>query len=133
MAKAALVKIFVEIEFSPATSTTDGIMTISLVPTYGAVFPEATVETITLGTPIGNARIPGVTSEVPPVPPKEIIPSNLPCLYNSGTNFSIPLANNSVASALSFLATSSSILTPAAAATSLLEISGVKVGSNTPV
>lgn len=74
MANTAFVKIFVEIELRPATSTTEGIIIISLVPTYGAVFPDATVDTIILGTPIGNALMAGVTSEVPPVPPKDIIP-----------------------------------------------------------
>ena len=64
-------KIFVEIELIPATSTIDGIITISLAPTYGAVFPDATVDTMTFGTPIGRALIAGVTNEVPPVPPKE--------------------------------------------------------------
>ena len=48
-----------EIEFNPETSTTEGIMTMSLVPTYCEVLPEATVETMTFGTPIGNARIAG--------------------------------------------------------------------------
>ncbi len=95
--------------------------------------PEATVETITFGTPIGSALIAGVTNEVPPVPPKDIIPSNLPCLYNSGNNFSMPFDNTSVANALSFLETRVSMSEPAAFATSLFDTSGSKAGSNTPV
>ena len=77
-ASTALRKMVLEILFSPATSTMEGIMIISLVPTYWETFPEAIVETITLGTPIGSARMAGVTSEVPPDPPQEMIPSNLP-------------------------------------------------------
>ena len=65
-----------EISFSPATSTMDGIMMMSLVPTYWATFPDAIVETMTFGTPIGSARIAGVTSDVPPEPPNERTPSN---------------------------------------------------------
>ena len=38
----------------------------SLVPTYWDTFPDAIVDTITLGTPIGSARIAGVAMDVPP-------------------------------------------------------------------
>ena len=77
-ASTAFRKMVLEILFSPATSTMEGIMIISLVPTYWETLPEAMVETITLGTPMGSARMAGVTSEVPPDPPQEIMPSNLP-------------------------------------------------------
>ena len=76
--KIALRKIVFDTLLSPATSTIDGIIMISLVPTYCETFPDAIVETMTFGTPIGNARIAGVTREVPPDPPNEMIPSNLP-------------------------------------------------------
>src|SRR5689334_19459395 len=41
----------------------------SLAPMYGATFPDATVDTMSLPTPTGRARIAGVTSAVPPDPP----------------------------------------------------------------
>ena len=47
----------------------------SLGPTYGATFPDATVDTISFGTPTGSARIAGVTSAVPPDPPSPISPA----------------------------------------------------------
>ncbi len=43
-------------------------------PTYMPTSPEATVDTITFGTPTGRARIAGVTSAVPPDPPAPTIP-----------------------------------------------------------
>ena len=61
-----------------AEQSLEGYIKISLVPTYIDTSPAATVETITLGTPTGSALMPGVTIEVPPLPPKEITPSNLP-------------------------------------------------------
>ena len=76
----AFLKIIFEILLMPATSTIDGIIKMSLVPTYLSTSPEAIVETISFGTPIGSFCIAGVTNEVPPEPPKERIPSNLPSL-----------------------------------------------------
>ena len=58
----------------PCTSVTEYIMQMSLGPTYGRVSPEAIVDTITFGTPIGSARIACVASVVPPEPPAEIRP-----------------------------------------------------------
>jgi hypothetical protein len=49
-------------------------MQMSLGPTYGRVSPEAIVDTITFGNPIGSARIARVTSVVPPEPPAPIRP-----------------------------------------------------------
>jgi len=46
--------IFAEIVFTPAMSTTEYIIVTSTEPTYGLVSPEATVETISFGTPIGS-------------------------------------------------------------------------------
>ena len=53
-------------------------MVISEGPTYLPTSPDATVETISLGTPIGNARIAGATMAVPPEPAAEMIPP-IPC------------------------------------------------------
>ncbi len=53
-------------------------MRMSLVPTNGATLPLAIVETITLGSPIGRARIAGVISAVLPLPPIPITPATRP-------------------------------------------------------
>jgi len=42
---------------TPAMSTTEYIIVTSTEPTYGPVSPEATVETMSFGTPIGSCRI----------------------------------------------------------------------------
>ena len=42
---------------TPAMSTTEYIIVTSTAPTYGRVSPDATVETISFGTPTGSARI----------------------------------------------------------------------------
>src|SRR5690554_7907944 len=67
-AKAAFVNILVDMELRPDTSTIEGTIMMSLVTTYWDTFPEATVATITFGTPIGRALILGVTRDIPPVP-----------------------------------------------------------------
>ncbi len=46
--------------FSPAMSVTEYIMVISLTPTYAPTSPAATVETISLGRPMGSSRMPAV-------------------------------------------------------------------------
>jgi len=53
---------------------TEYIMQMSLGPTYGRTSPEATVETMIFGMPMGSARMAGVASAVPPEPPAEITP-----------------------------------------------------------
>ena len=58
-----------EIRLTPAMSTTEYIIVTSTEPTYGLVSPEATVETISFGTPIGSCRIAYVASDEPPEPP----------------------------------------------------------------
>src|SRR5882724_10679361 len=74
IAPAALARIGIETEFRPAISTTEYIIVISLVPKYWRVSPAATVDTMTLGKPIGSARMTAVTRVVPPVPPSPRIP-----------------------------------------------------------
>ena len=49
-------------------------MVMSLISTQGATFPEAIVDTITLGRPYGRARITFVLKVVPCVPPNEMMP-----------------------------------------------------------
>ena len=58
---AAFVMICAEIRLTPAMSTTEYIIAMSTAPTYGRVSPDATVDTIRLGTPAGSARIACVT------------------------------------------------------------------------
>ena len=71
---AALASTRSEMRLMPATSVTEYIMQMSDGPTYGFTSPEATVETITLGTPMGRRRMAGVASAVPPEPPAEMSP-----------------------------------------------------------
>ena len=71
---AALPSTCREIRFSPATSVTEYSIAMSDAPTYGATSPEATVDTMTLATPTGSARIAGVINAVPPEPPSPSTP-----------------------------------------------------------
>jgi hypothetical protein len=59
-------------------SATEGIIVMSVQPTYKLVSPEATVETINFGTPIGSCRIAWVAIAVPPVPPSAPIAASRP-------------------------------------------------------
>ena len=56
-APAAFAMIRADTSFTPAMSTTEYIIVTSTEPTYGLVSPDATVDTISLGTPIGSWRI----------------------------------------------------------------------------
>ena len=56
-------------------STTEYIIVTSTGPKYRLVSPEAAVETISFGTPIGSRCIACVASAVPPVPPSAPIAS----------------------------------------------------------
>ena len=78
IAPAALARIRAEIRLMPAMSTTEYIIVTSLAPTYGRVSPEATVETISFGTPTGSARIACVAIDVPPEPPSASDPVEPP-------------------------------------------------------
>ena len=59
-------------------STTEYISVMSLTSTYGAVLPDAIVDTITFGTPTGSVRIAAVIIVVPPPPPRPSTPSKRP-------------------------------------------------------
>lgn len=74
IAPAALARIRRDSGLSPAMSSTEYIMVTSLTPTYGAVSPEAMVETMSLGTPTGSRRIAAVARAVPPPPPSPNTP-----------------------------------------------------------
>ena len=60
---------------SPATSVTEYMSVRSTEPTYGATFPEATVDTTIFGTPTGRRCSAGVTRAVPPDPPSASTPA----------------------------------------------------------
>ena len=77
-APAALAMIRAETRLTPAMSTTEYIIVTSTEPTYGLVSPDATVETISFGTPIGSSRIACVASAEPPEPPSAPIASSRP-------------------------------------------------------
>ena len=59
IAPAALARMRRDSGFSPAMSTTEYIIVMSFTSTYGAVLPDAIVDTMTLGTPTGSSRIGG--------------------------------------------------------------------------
>ena len=62
-------RICAEIRLIPAMSTTEYIIVMSAAPTYGRVSPEASVETISFGTPTGSARIARAAIDELPEPP----------------------------------------------------------------
>jgi hypothetical protein len=78
------------------------------------VSPEAIVETISFGTPMGSARIACVAIAVPPEPPSARMPSSRPSSCSRRTTASAPRAIASTAAPRSPNATSA----PAARATS---------------
>ena len=58
------------IRFRPLMSTIEGIMVMSFGPTNAVTSPPAMVETMTLGTPKGRARMAAVAIVVPALPPR---------------------------------------------------------------
>ena len=121
-----------ENELMPDTSTMEGNMLMSDAPTYGVVSPDAIVETITFGTPIGSCCIAAVAIEVPPDPPIEKMPSKRPFAYSAGTSFFTPSVIVAVASARSRFSTSVERSMSTAALTSSFGTSGAKVASKMP-
>ena len=78
IAPAAFAMIRADTRLTPAMSTTEYIIVTSTAPTYGRVSPDATVETISFGTPTGSARIARVAIDEPPEPPSARMPSSFP-------------------------------------------------------
>ncbi len=78
IAPAAFARIRSEIRFSPEMSTTEYVIDTSVAPTYGRVSPEASVETISFGTPTGRPRIACAAIDELPEPPTERMPSSRP-------------------------------------------------------
>ena len=73
-APTAFARIFFVNGFSPRMSVTENIMVMSLMSTHGPTFPDAIVDTMTLGNPYGSARITSVLRVVPCVPPIATMP-----------------------------------------------------------
>jgi hypothetical protein len=101
MAPAALLSIRAETELMPAMSTTEYIIVMSTAPTYGRVSPDASVETISFGTPTGRARMAVVTIDDPPDPPRPSTPSRRPSACRRRSNAAAPLPMAVVAAPLS--------------------------------
>ena len=78
MAAAAFARMRAETELMPATSTTEAASSMSLSPTIGRVSPAAIVDTISLGTPTGSARMASAAIDVLPEPPAASTPSQRP-------------------------------------------------------
>ena len=78
--------------FSPMMSVTEYIMVMSRVPTQGATFPDAIVETMIFGKPYGSARITAVDSVVPWVPPSATSAWISPRATSSATSLVAPAA-----------------------------------------
>src|SRR5438128_5079040 len=131
-APAALLRIRAEIRLIPAMSTTEYIIVTSTAPTYGRVSPEATVETISFGTPTGSCRIAWVTIEEPPEPPSPSTASRRPSPYSCFTTSAAPAPIAVTAPPRSPAAASCATAAPPARATSSRETSGSTCGSLTP-
>ena len=128
IAPAARARIVREMRLSPATSTMLGNITMSFTPTYCAVLPLASVETMSLGKPSGSARMPAVAMAVPPPPPSEITPSMRPsaCSLARTTGAACDIA--ATASPRSCRARIAGRSRPASAAASSRETSGATCG-----
>ena len=62
----------------PEMSTTVFSISTSLSPTYGRTWPDASVLAMSLGTPIGKARMAAVAIVVPAEPPRPSTPATSP-------------------------------------------------------
>ena len=93
---------------------------------YGRVSPEATVETISFGTPTGRPRIAMPAIDELPEPPTETIPSSRPSACSFLTTSAAPRAMASTAAPRSPASASAPASAPAAAATSWRDTSGAR-------
>ena len=110
-------------------STTDGISVMSVTSTYCAVLPEASVDTISLGTPTGSVRIAAVIIAVPPPPPRPSTASMRPSRCSAGTSAQAPRSMASMAGPRSRAARSAARSAPPARATSAAGMSAANGGS----
>ena len=119
-----------EIRLIPATSTTEYIIVTSTEPTYGLVSPDATVETISFGTPTGS-RPHRVRGERRAARAAERADRVEPALgvEPAHTTSAAPRPIASIAAARSRASASACTSAPAAAATSWRVTSGSVSGS----
>ncbi len=110
-------------------SMTDGISVMSVTSTYCAVLPEASVETISFGTPTGSVRIAAVIIAVPPPPPRPSTASMRPSRCRAGTSAQAPRSIASMAGPRSRAARSAARSAPPARATSAAGTSAANGGS----
>ena len=99
IAPAALVRIREEIWLIPEMSTTEYIIVTSVAPTYGRVSPEATVETMSFGTPTGRSRIACAAIDELPEPPTAAAPSRRPSACSRASTAAAPRPMASTAGA----------------------------------
>ena len=92
-------------------------MAMSASPTNGLVFPEATVERIAFGSPIGSARIAVAATAVPWLPPTATTAASRPARSWSSSSRAAPRPIASIAAARSPSERSVWRLAPAAPAT----------------
>ena len=129
-APAAFVRIVSLIVLRPEKSATELSMTMSLMSTNGLVSPDAIVETMTLGTPSGSARIAAVPTVVPPEPPIASTPRSSPRSLMSDSADAAPFAMTSMAAARFPAWRSSARSPPPRCAVSAALTSGTIAGSS---
>src|SRR4051794_5911261 len=129
IAPAALVRICAEIWLMPAMSTTEYIIVTSTAPTYGRVSPDASVETISLGTPTGRSRIACAAIDELPEPPTAATPSSRPSACSRASTEAAPLPMAATAAPRSPARASSEWSAPPARATSSRDTSASTCGS----
>ena len=133
IAAAALARIRPEMELTPATSATEAISVRSVAPMYSVVSPAATVDTMSLGTPTGSARIAAVAIAVLPLPPAASTPLQRPSARSRRTSAAAASAIAVTAAPRSRPSASAARSTPASAATASRPISGsAPCGSKVP-
>src|SRR4051812_47338531 len=129
IAPAAFVRIWAEIWLMPAMSTTEYIIVTSTAPTYGRVSPDASVETISLGTPTGRSRIACAAIDELPEPPTAATPSSRPSACSRASTEAAPLPMAATAPPGPPARASSEWSAPPARATSSRDTSASTCGS----
>ena len=102
---------------SPRMSTTELSMKMSLSPTNCRTVPDASVLSMTLGTPSGSARIAAVAMVVPADPPSPSTPASSPRVYASCASLAAPAAALVTASPRSARLRTASSVVPASSNT----------------
>ena len=109
-------------------STTELSMKMSLSPTNCRTMPDASVLSITFGTPSGSALIAAVAMVVPADPPRPRMPDTSPRAYASRASLAAPAAAFVTASPRSALFRTASIVVPASSKIRSRDTSAVAAG-----